>query len=159
MTQDASQNGAKLTIMGSKLANIAISWCHFGPTWTILATRWAARGLQIEPQMRSNSHLGPSWRQEGPQRPLSKTAPKVAFVEFSTILDTMFDAVSLIFHLHRILTWILPSMLLCSCSISRMNLKLQPQARHGGGLACSALDNACIHTNIHTFVPGRRHRP
>ena len=67
MTQDASQNGAKLTILGSKLANIAPSWRHFGPTWAILATRRALRGLQIRPQMRSNSHLGPSWRQEGPQ--------------------------------------------------------------------------------------------
>ena len=65
ITQDASQNGPKLTILGSKLANIAPSWRHFGPTWAILATRWAPRGLQIQPQMRSNSHLGPSWRQKG----------------------------------------------------------------------------------------------
>ena len=67
ISQDASQTGAKLAILGSKLANIAPSWRHFGPTWAILATRCAPRRLQMEPQMRSNSHLGPSWRQEGPQ--------------------------------------------------------------------------------------------
>ena len=39
MNQDASQNAAKLAILGSKLANIAPSWNHFGPAWAILPTR------------------------------------------------------------------------------------------------------------------------
>ena len=70
----------------------------------------------------------------------SKTAPTVDFIKFSTILDTILDAFSLLFHLHlsRILTSILLSMFLFSSSISSFSLKSQPLARHGGGLARAA---------------------
>ena len=44
--------------LGTKLANLA-------PSCPILAPRCAPIAIQMEPQMRSKSHLGPSWRQEG----------------------------------------------------------------------------------------------
>ena len=48
--------------LGAKLANLA-------PFWPILAPRCDTIAIQMEPQMRSKSHLGPSWRQEGHRGP------------------------------------------------------------------------------------------
>ena len=48
--------------LGAKLANLA-------PSWPILAPRCAPIAIQMEPQMRHKSHLGPSWRQEGHRGP------------------------------------------------------------------------------------------
>ena len=47
MSQDGSQNGAKLTILGAKLAIIAPSWRHLGP--------------HVRSSWRLWAHLGPSW--------------------------------------------------------------------------------------------------
>ena len=83
--QDRAQDTKKVTKMlpkarqvGSKFASLGTSWrpvgqhrAILGPTWPILASRCAPIGIQMEPQMRSKSHLGPSWRQErhrGPQK-------------------------------------------------------------------------------------------
>ena len=48
--------------LGAKLANLA-------PFWPILAPRCDPIAIQMEPQMRSKSHLGPSWPQEGHRGP------------------------------------------------------------------------------------------
>ena len=46
--QDASQNGLKLVILGSKMTILGPSWLQlsaiFAPTWLILVPRWAPRG-------------------------------------------------------------------------------------------------------------------
>ena len=74
--QDASQNGLKLAILKSKMAIFGPSWRQDGQlsailalTWPILAPRCAPTCIQMEPQMRSKSHLGPAWRQEGHRGP------------------------------------------------------------------------------------------
>ena len=69
--------------LGAKLANLA-------PSWPILAPRCAPIAIQMEPQMRHKSHLGPSWRQEGhrgPQKcPWSFNFQRF-FIEFWTEFD------------------------------------------------------------------------
>ena len=79
--QDRAQDTKKVTKMlpkarqvGSKFASLGTSWRQVGqhsvilaPTWPILVPRCAPTGIHMEPQMPPNSHLAPSWRQEGPQ--------------------------------------------------------------------------------------------
>ena len=64
----------------------------FAPTWPILAPRCAPTDLQIEPQTRPKSHLGPSWRQEGrpgaPNHPWSSN-----FQGFDPNFDSIFDPI------------------------------------------------------------------
>ena len=48
--------------LGAKLANLA-------PFWPILAPRCDPIAIQMEPQIRPKSHLGPPWRQEGHRGP------------------------------------------------------------------------------------------
>ena len=66
--QDAPRS-APSTIQVRLLGHIlAPSWPHgaiLAPTWPILAPRCAPTCIQMKPQMRPKSHLGPSWRQEG----------------------------------------------------------------------------------------------
>ena len=50
-----------------KVGHLGLTWPILGLTWPILAPRCAPRGLEIEIQRRSKSHLGSSWRQEGAQ--------------------------------------------------------------------------------------------
>ena len=74
----------------SKFAFLGTSWRQVGqhgailaPTWPILAPRCAPTGIQMEPQMRPKSHLGPSWRQEG--RPWAQKCPwSLNFHRFSS---------------------------------------------------------------------------
>jgi hypothetical protein len=54
--QDASQNGLKLVILGSKMTILGPSWRQVGqlsailaPTWLILVPRWAPRGTFFIP--------------------------------------------------------------------------------------------------------------
>ena len=60
------------------------------PTWLILAPRC----LQMEPQTRPNSHLGPSWRQRGrpgpPNQPWRSKFKGFSFISKS-ILHQMFN--------------------------------------------------------------------
>ena len=76
--------------LGAKLANLA-------PSWPILAPRCAPIAIQMEPQMRHKSHLGPSWRQEGhrgPQKcPWSLNFQRF-FIEFWTEFDRFLKQLS-----------------------------------------------------------------
>ena len=69
--------------LGAKLANLA-------PSWPILAPRCAPIAIQMEPQMRSKSHLGPSWRQEGHRGP-QKCPWSLNFQRFFLEFWTEFD--------------------------------------------------------------------
>ena len=122
---------------------------HIGQHSSILAPFWRDLGNLGDKMSPKRSPNGApdaiqlaSWAILAPRGSpkCSKTAPKLDFLEFSTDLDTILDAFSLIVHLHlnQIFTSILPSMFLCSCSISHMNLKLQPLAWHSGGFARAA---------------------
>ena len=92
-----SQKCAKLAILASKLAILGTSWRQVGQlsailaaTCPILAPSCAPTDLQIKPQTRPKSHLGPSWRQEGrpgaPNHPWSSN-----FQGFDLNLDSIFD--------------------------------------------------------------------
>ena len=72
--QDRAQDPKKVAkmlpkmLLGSKLAILGTSWRQVGQLSAILAhlgAKMSPTGIQIEPQMRPKSHLGPSWRQEG----------------------------------------------------------------------------------------------
>ena len=76
--------------LGAKLANLA-------PSWPILAPRCAPIAIQMEPQMRHTSHLGPSWRQEGhrgPQKCSWSLNFHNFFLEFWTEFDRFFKQLS-----------------------------------------------------------------
>ena len=92
-----SQKCAKLAILASKLTILGTSWRQVGQLGAILAPRCAPIAIQMEPQMRHKSHLGPSWRQEGhrgPQKcPWSLNFQRF-FLEFWTEFDRFFKQLS-----------------------------------------------------------------
>ena len=123
--QDRAQDTKKVTKMlpkarqvGSKFASLGTSWRQVGqhsvilaPTWPILVPRCAPTGIHMEPQMPPNSHLAPSWRQEGPQSAPRQPQGSI-FSYFPPFLGTILDRFPFIFHipLNRISKSILPSM-------------------------------------------------
>ena len=121
--QNAFRNGLKLAVLRSKIAILGPSWRQVGQlsailalTWPILAPRCALTDLQVEPQTRPKSHLGPSWRQEGcraPNHPWSSN-----FQGFDLIFEPIFE------HIFIILLQFFPN--------------FQPQVRQGGGFARAA---------------------
>ena len=117
MVSSWSFSNLRCPILGS-------SWRQDGPlsailalTWPILAPRCAPTDLQVEPQTRPKSHLGPSWRQEGhpgaPNHPWSSN-----FQGFDPIFDPIFE------HIFIIVLQFFPN--------------FQPQVRQGGGFARAA---------------------
>ena len=80
--QDRAQDPKKVAKMLSKVrqvGHLGFQVGHLGhilapswPTWHHFGTSWRQCdpiAIQMEPQMRSKSHLGPSWRQEGHRGP------------------------------------------------------------------------------------------
>ena len=65
MDPKAHQVSSRFAFSGTSWRQVGQPSAIWAPTWPILAPRCAPTGIQIEPQMRSKSHLGPSWRQEG----------------------------------------------------------------------------------------------
>ena len=130
-----SQVGHLGVQVGQHSAILVSFWPNLGHLGDKISPKTSPNGAPYLIQLASWAILAPRWSPK-----CSKTAPKLDFIRFSTDSDTILDAFSLTFHVHvsRISTSILPSMFICSCSISCLNPKLQPLARHGGGLARAA---------------------
>ena len=65
MDPKARQVRSKFAFSGTSWRQVGQPSAIWAPTWPILAPRCAPTGIQMEPQIRPKSHLGPSWRQEG----------------------------------------------------------------------------------------------
>ena len=63
--QDRAQDPKKVAKMLPKVRQVGHLSLQVGHLGHILAPRCAPIAIQMDPQMRSKSHLGPSWRQEG----------------------------------------------------------------------------------------------
>ena len=74
VSQDGSQNGAKLGILGAMLANIGASWRHLGShlrsSWLQEASKWSPEGefFRVMSQLRARgSKMIPKCSQNAPQ--------------------------------------------------------------------------------------------